>query len=289
MRKAIFLTLAAILTVSFCFADTIVLKSGKKVEGKILEKSADALKIDISGMSVNYFLDEIDSINGEKPVIPVAAPAVGSKNALPEQVEPSVVETETFSVTAQKEPGSASLKIDIKKPAEPAAEESYKIKFDAAKAKPIAAAVSITVLLMIFFAAIIFYVYTSICLQLIAKKTETAPGWLAWIPIANIFLMCKIASVGYWWIAVLLLSFLPFAGMLVSLGFFGFLWYKIALARNKPGWIGLLSVIPIVNLVIYGYLAFAGEGSGSTHSALPLTQPKSPPTPPPAQPTPPPL
>lgn len=104
---------------------------------------------------------------------------------------------------------------------------------------------------------ILFYIYSALCLQFIAKKTNREPTWLAWIPIANLFLMCKIASIAYWWLLLLLLAFIPIIGFLVTIGFFGFLWYKIALTRNKPGWLGALSIIPIANLVIMGYLAFS--------------------------------
>ncbi|MBI1941575.1 MAG: hypothetical protein HYS33_08730, partial [Acidobacteria bacterium] len=35
----------------------------------------------------------------------------------------------------------------------------------------------------------VFYVYSSLALQTIAKKTNTENAWLAWIPIANVILM----------------------------------------------------------------------------------------------------
>ncbi len=46
------------------FAETIVLKSGKTVEGKILEKTAKYIKVDINGISITYYLDEVASIDG---------------------------------------------------------------------------------------------------------------------------------------------------------------------------------------------------------------------------------
>lgn len=42
------------------YADVLVLKSGEQVEGKITEKTDQYIKIDIGGMPVTYFLDEID-------------------------------------------------------------------------------------------------------------------------------------------------------------------------------------------------------------------------------------
>ena len=43
---------------------------------------------------------------------------------------------------------------------------------------------------------LVVYIWMAICLQKIAEKTNTPNGWLAWIPIANIYLMCMIAGKG---------------------------------------------------------------------------------------------
>ncbi|MDD5584265.1 MAG: hypothetical protein PHV55_04330 [Candidatus Omnitrophica bacterium] len=100
------------------------------------------------------------------------------------------------------------------------------------------------------------YIFTSLCLQMIAKKTNNEPSWLAWIPIANLFLMCKIAGLSYWWLLIILAGFIPILGFFASLGFSGFLWYKIAIARGKPGWIGVLVLVPLAGIAVMGYLAF---------------------------------
>ena len=56
---------------SFIFAETIILKSGKKVEGKIIKKTDKYIQIDFPGVPLTYFLDEIESIDGKR--IPVTA------------------------------------------------------------------------------------------------------------------------------------------------------------------------------------------------------------------------
>jgi len=94
------------------------------------------------------------------------------------------------------------------------------------------------------------YIYLAVCLQTIARKTNTPNGWLAWIPIANIYLMCVIAGKAWWW---LLLCLIPY----VNIIFIVILWWKIAEARGKPGWWGLLFLVPVVNLVIIGVIAFS--------------------------------
>lgn len=43
-------------------AGTIILKSGKTVEGKILEKTDKSIKVDIDGIAITYYLDEIANI-----------------------------------------------------------------------------------------------------------------------------------------------------------------------------------------------------------------------------------
>ena len=100
-----------------------------------------------------------------------------------------------------------------------------------------------------FLAMLAIYVFYAICLQLIAKKTNTPNGWLAWIPIANIYLMCEIAKNPWWW---LLLSLVPLVNIVIMI----ILFMEIAKARGKPGWLGILMIIPLVNFIALGYLAF---------------------------------
>jgi len=77
------------------FAETIVLKSGKTVEGKITEKTSEKIKVDISGIPVTYYLDQIVSIDGKKiESSPVAEAPVDKKEPQPlEQTKPQTKET----------------------------------------------------------------------------------------------------------------------------------------------------------------------------------------------------
>ncbi|HNX80540.1 MAG TPA: hypothetical protein PKL77_00140 [Candidatus Omnitrophota bacterium] len=61
----IFLTVFLILCIhGFVCAETIILKSGKTVEGTIIEKTDQYVKVDCYGVGNPYFLDEIKSIDG---------------------------------------------------------------------------------------------------------------------------------------------------------------------------------------------------------------------------------
>jgi hypothetical protein len=114
-------------------------------------------------------------------------------------------------------------------------------------------------LMMVFIVPIvlILYIYTALCLQAIANKTGTSSAWRAWIPIANLFLMCDIGGVSYLWLLVLLLSFVPLLGMAVDIFFICYIWYNIAQARGKPAWLGILMLLPVINFIVMGYLAFS--------------------------------
>ena len=105
---------------------------------------------------------------------------------------------------------------------------------------------------LIFFLGFIVaaYVYMGLALQTIADKTNTANSWLAWIPIANLFLMLNVAKKPAWWFILFLI---PLVGVVMLI----IVWMAIAEARGKPNWWGILMIVPLANLVVPGYLAWA--------------------------------
>ncbi len=117
---------------------------------------------------------------------------------------------------------------------------------------------------------LIAYVYMAVCLMLIAQKTDTRYPWLAWIPIANVFLMCMVAKKPWWWALVMVVAYSIVAGFyygnigwlaslfyIVGLVFTIIVWIAICQARSRPGWWVILILIPLVNIVIIGVLAFS--------------------------------
>ena len=98
--------------------------------------------------------------------------------------------------------------------------------------------------------ALAFYVYVSLALQTIAAKTNTENGWLAWIPIANVFLMLSIAKKPMWWF---LLFLVPLVNIVMAI----MVWMAMAEARGKPSWWGILTIVPVANLVVPGVLAWS--------------------------------
>ena len=62
--------------------------------------------------------------------------------------------------------------------------------------------------------------------------------------------MLSIAGKEWWWIFLLCI---PCVGVVFAV----IVWISIAEAMNKPSWVGALMLIPVVNLIIPFYLAFA--------------------------------
>jgi hypothetical protein len=94
------------------------------------------------------------------------------------------------------------------------------------------------------------YAYFALTLQTIGNKTGWKETWMAWIPIANLYMMCKIAKRPGWWVVLLLIPFINIVFMML-------VWMGIAEARNKPAWLGVLVLIPIANLILPAHLAFS--------------------------------
>jgi hypothetical protein len=106
------------------------------------------------------------------------------------------------------------------------------------------------VFLFLLLIVLVCYIYFAICEMKIAKKTNTSDGWMAWLPILNIYLMVKIAQKPSWW---LLLMFIPLVNIIIGV----ILWAEISKRLGKPEWLGLLVLIPVANIVLPGYLAFS--------------------------------
>lgn len=105
---------------------------------------------------------------------------------------------------------------------------------------------------------IIMYVISALALMKIAQKTNTENGWLAWIPIANIFLMVNIAQKEWWYaLIILFIGIIPFLGAFVSIGLLVYIWWLITERLGKAGALSLLMIIPFVNLGFMLYLAFS--------------------------------
>jgi hypothetical protein len=110
---------------------------------------------------------------------------------------------------------------------------------------------------ILFILGLFSYIYFGIVLTMLARKTGTANAWLAWLPVGNLLLLCRIGRRPGWWTILLLI---PLVNVVVAIVLFA----AIAREVGKPGWLGLLILVPLVNVLMPLYLALAGESAEPT-------------------------
>lgn len=116
------------------------------------------------------------------------------------------------------------------------------------------------------------YLWLAACLMVIGRKARLATWWAAWIPVVNLQVVCALGksspvcfvrllgaavalSVGVllwipWWIIL----WLVLGGVAWAIA-----WVRIARERGRSPLLGLLAVVPVLNLVLYGLLAFGDQ------------------------------
>lgn len=74
--KTFIVLCAAFLLTSPAFAQTVTLKDGRTIEGKILEQNKDSIKIEVDGNAMTYYMDEVESVGkSAAPAAPAEPPA----------------------------------------------------------------------------------------------------------------------------------------------------------------------------------------------------------------------
>lgn len=110
-------------------------------------------------------------------------------------------------------------------------------------------------IVVIFLVSIALYVYWALVWMTIARKLNYKNPWLAWIPVAQIFLIPILAKKHWTWGFMFLV---PIANVV-----FLFIWtWNIFEQRKYPGWLALvplLGFIPLVGLLAsLAYLVILG-------------------------------
>jgi hypothetical protein len=95
--------------------------------------------------------------------------------------------------------------------------------------------------------ALLLYLFTCYCYKLICEKTGNKPGVLIWLPLLQVFPLLRAASMSPLWVLV------PFAPVVWC--------FKIAKARGKSAWVGVLLLFPVVSVFAFLYLAFSNGKS----------------------------
>lgn len=108
------------------------------------------------------------------------------------------------------------------------------------------------------FVSLAMYLFSGFCGMTIAQKIGVPNGWLAFVPIGNVYLATQCAKVPWWWLLVAIFApIIPLAGALVAIGVMGWIGWRICENRGKPGAMILLCLIPgIGGLALMCILAF---------------------------------
>jgi len=85
------------------------------------------------------------------------------------------------------------------------------------------------------------YAYPAICFQRIARGRGLPHAWFSWVPILNVYLVCRIAGKRY---VYTVLCFVPIVQIVIYI----IICFKVARECGRGRWMGLLLVIPVVDL-----------------------------------------
>lgn len=92
------------------------------------------------------------------------------------------------------------------------------------------------------------FVYTSWCLYTIARKRALGRPWLAWIPIAQFYTLCRLVGKGWGWFVMCLVPCLDAVILVI-------LCVKLARVCQRSWVYGLLALVPFLNFPAWWILA----------------------------------
>ncbi len=102
LKKILPLVCVFLMAGQLCFADsTVYLKSGKKIKGQIIQKDDQQIKIDISGVKITYFVDEIEKIEENAPTPPKPVSPATSQTTTSSAPKPTVPAGSTVSTNPE--------------------------------------------------------------------------------------------------------------------------------------------------------------------------------------------
>jgi hypothetical protein len=109
---------------------------------------------------------------------------------------------------------------------------------------------------------LVIYIYIAYTVMILARRLHLVKdSWWAWVPIANLLLLTKMAAREWWWIIGFVI---PFVNIFVT----AFLWAEIARRLGRNPWIGAVIVLPFIGIFVPGYLVVTTpehHGTGHHH------------------------
>ncbi len=112
---------------------------------------------------------------------------------------------------------------------------------------------------MIWMIVLVAYCYFTFAQFKVAQKLNHDNPWFAFIPILNTVQLVQMANKPLHWLIFL---FIP----IVNIVCFAILWIETAKAVGQPSWVGFCMLLPFINFVSAGMMAWGG---GSIQSSYP--------------------
>jgi hypothetical protein len=208
----------------YAIVNGVPVRTGDNVKGVIITKITDSL------VTFQYNANNFSKGVGEKCNREVLKPKKEEAVQQPKQRLTVTPQESAFTTSVQRRAGF-----------------DKHVRIDTHRVEALVKSMHKTLLIVL----LLLYCYMSFVVQKIAHKTETENAWLAWIPLANLFLLCSIADKPFFWILVI---FVPFVGAII---FTIIIWGGVAQACGRASWLGILMLLPLVNFVVVTYLAFS--------------------------------
>ena len=105
---------------------------------------------------------------------------------------------------------------------------------------------------------IAIYIFTAFCLMKIANRKNVPNAWLAFVPIAQLWVVLKVANLHWAWMFILLIGIVPMIGQLLGLIGMIYIAYKFLEGIKQPWWwLLIMFLVPLFGYPIaLGYFAF---------------------------------
>ena len=104
----------------------------------------------------------------------------------------------------------------------------------------------------------VIYIYIAYTVMILAQRLHLKDTWMAWVPIANLYLWSKMAGREWWWLLGLLIPY-------VNIFVLGLFWSDIARRLGRNYWIGVAIVLPVIGLFVPGYLVLSTPAHQGPH------------------------
>jgi Family of unknown function (DUF5684) len=96
------------------------------------------------------------------------------------------------------------------------------------------------------------YIFGSLCFQKIFQRLNIPNDWMAWVPIANYWLMFKAGDQSPWWTIAMLIPLVNIVGFIMLI----IALVNIVKKLGKSPWLLWLMIIPIANFWLLYHLGF---------------------------------